>query len=76
MNKTGLSVATGTTGSRLLTPDDLAVLLRISKTGVYRLIEQRAIRFYRIRGVLRFREDDVNAYLERRCVEPVLHENL
>ena len=56
---------------RLLTPKEVAEALRISMTGVYRLVEARKLRFYRVRGVLRFDEQDVLAYLQQGCVEPV-----
>ncbi len=56
---------------RLLTPDELAKMLRISKTSVYRLVERRVIRFYRIAGSLRFDERDVTAFIQSGCVEPV-----
>jgi len=54
---------------RLLTPDEVADLLRISKTGVYRLVERRVIRFYRVRGVLRFDLNDIQDFLREGCVE-------
>jgi len=56
---------------RLMTPDEVAAMLRISKTGIYRLVEYRAIRFYRVRGVLRFDMRDVQAFLLQGCVEPM-----
>ena len=42
----------------MLTPDDLARYFRISKTGVYRLVEKRLIPFYRVGGSLRFSKND------------------
>ncbi|MGO9291708.1 MAG: helix-turn-helix domain-containing protein [Polyangia bacterium] len=55
----------------LLTPHEVAELLRVSKTSVYRLVERRAIRFYRVCGLLRFAREDVHAYLATGCVEPM-----
>ena len=55
----------------LLTPPELARLLRISIPGVYRLVEKRELPVYRIRRSLRFREADVAEYLKRQRVEPV-----
>lgn len=52
-----------------LTPDELAELLRISKVGVYRLVEKREIPFYRVRGCLRFAKKDVLAFLGKIRVE-------
>jgi len=54
----------------LLTPDELAAALRISKSSVYRLVESRKIRFYHVAGSLRFEARDVEAFLRERCVEP------
>ena len=53
----------------LLTPDELADMLKISKPGVYRLIAQRQIRFYKVRGSIRFDKNDVVSYLEQNRVE-------
>ena len=55
----------------LLTPDDLAAFLSISKTGVYRLVEKRRIPFFRIGGSLRFEKKDVLSYLQGNRVESV-----
>jgi excisionase family DNA binding protein len=55
----------------LLTPDEVAELLRVSKTSVYRLVERRAIRFYRVCGLLRFAREDIHAYLGAGRVEPM-----
>jgi excisionase family DNA binding protein len=64
-----------TTGSNtlpnMLTPDDLAGILRISKTGVYRLVEKRQIPFFRVGGSLRFAKSDISAYLSGNRIEPV-----
>jgi excisionase family DNA binding protein len=54
-----------------LTPNELASLLKISKVGVYRLIERRQIPFHRIRGSLRFDKNDVLSYLQQNRVEPI-----
>ena len=53
---------------RLLTVDEVAALLRVSKTSVYRLVEHRVLPFYRLPGSLRFAEEDVQAYLAARRV--------
>ncbi|MBN2561753.1 MAG: helix-turn-helix domain-containing protein [Phycisphaerae bacterium] len=55
----------------LLTPDEVAELLRVSKTSVYRLVERRAIRFHRVCGLLRFERADVEQYLNTGTVEPM-----
>jgi excisionase family DNA binding protein len=56
---------------KLLTLDEVAELLRVSKTSVYRLVERRAVRFYRISGLLRFDQVDIEAFLGAGCSEPV-----
>jgi len=53
----------------LLTPDELTSVLKISKTGVYRLIAQRKIRFYKVGGSIRFDKNDVASYLQQNRVE-------
>ena len=57
--------------SNLLTPDELAALLRISKVSVYRLVEKRSMPFYRVNGSLRFDKNDVMAYLKENRIESV-----
>ena len=56
----------------MLTRDELARYFRISKTGVYRLVEKRQIPFYRVGGSLRFAKNDVMAYLNGKRIESVL----
>ena len=53
----------------LLTPNELADMLKISKRGVYRLMAQRKIRFYKIIGSIRFKKDDVIAFLKDNRVD-------
>lgn len=60
---------------KMLSTAELAELLNISKAGVYRLIEQRRIPFYKIMGSLRFDRDDVIAYLKQNRFEPVDSKN-
>jgi len=55
----------------LLTPDEVAKILRICKTSVYRLVERRQIRFRRVCGLLRFARSDLETYLSAGTVEPV-----
>jgi len=54
-----------------LTASELATLLKISKVGVYRLVEKRRIRFYKITGSLRFEKEDVLSFLKESRIEPV-----
>ncbi len=57
--------------SSFLTPDELALLLKVSKTTVYRLVEARRVPFYRVAGSLRFSTEDVESYLKRNRVTPI-----
>lgn len=72
MNTTGTHSHAGGLNIKLLTPKELAGILRISLTGVYRLVEGRKIRFYRVRGTLRFDARDIESYLQSGCVEPIM----
>jgi excisionase family DNA binding protein len=57
--------------SNLLSVDDLAKMLKISKTAVYRIISGRKILFYKIGHNIRFAEKDVLKYLEDNRVESI-----
>ena len=60
----------------LLSPAQVARLLKISKAGVYRLIDKRRIRFYKVMGSIRFDSNDVLLYLQNNRIEVVgLHNN-
>jgi len=58
-------------GQNLLNVRELATLLKVSATSIYRLVERRDIPFVRLPRGLRFREADVEAFLARRTVEAV-----
>ncbi|MFH1047315.1 MAG: helix-turn-helix domain-containing protein [Patescibacteria group bacterium] len=58
-------------GQRLLNVRELATLLKVSPTSIYRLVERRAIPFVRLPRGLRFSEADVENYLARHRVEAV-----
>lgn len=56
----------------LLTTKEVAQLLHVSISTVYRLKDQLdGLPAYRVSGALRFKLADVEAYLERQAVEPV-----
>jgi excisionase family DNA binding protein len=55
----------------LMTPDEVATMLKISKVGVYRMVEKRHIRFYKVMGSLRFDKEDILAFLQANGVEPI-----
>jgi excisionase family DNA binding protein len=51
--------------TRLLTPDDVAELLRLSKTTVYRLCRRGEIPTLRIGGSLRVDPDALDGWIRR-----------
>lgn len=53
------------------TPDELAEFLAISKATVYRLVGKRQLPFHKIGGVLRFKKQDIEEYLENGRIEPI-----
>ena len=57
--------------TELLTRDEVAHLLKISRAGVYRLVEHRRIPFYKVGGSLRFAKSDVIAYLRQHRVTAI-----
>jgi excisionase family DNA binding protein len=50
----------------LITPSELAILLKISKVTVYRLVENGQIPCYRLRGGLRFNQCDIDNFLNKK----------
>ena len=64
--------ADNSTNKAFLTPDDLAVLLSISKATIYRLIDKRQLPFYKVGGSIRFFKDDIEEYLNQARVEPII----
>ena len=57
--------------SKLYNIDQIAEILNVSKITVYRLVETRMIPFYKIKGCIRFTENDVLEYLDKVRIEPV-----
>ena len=55
-------------GPSLLTIEEVAEFLRVSKTSVYRLVERRDIPFCRVGRSVRFDRRDLEAYLTARRV--------
>jgi excisionase family DNA binding protein len=51
--------------SALLSVDDVGEFLGISRSGVYRLVRSGDMPCYRVGERLRFRQDEINAYLDR-----------
>lgn len=59
---------------QLLTPDEAAGMLRLSKASLYRLVEKRILPFYKVSGSLRFGVKDMESYLSSHRVESVMQE--
>ena len=59
----------------LLTLDDVAAFLRVSKTSVYRLVERRQLPFCRVGRSLRFTQEDLDAYLGARHVRSAVSDD-
>ena len=53
------------------TPDELAEFLSISKPTIYRLAGRRVLPFHKIGGVLRFKKEDIEQYLDDGRIGPV-----
>ena len=56
---------------QLITTDELAKILNVSQTTIYRIIEARKIPFYRVSGSIRFDKKDVANYLNEKRVESI-----
>jgi excisionase family DNA binding protein len=55
----------------LLTVEEVAQMLRLTRKGVYSMVEARRIPFVRVSNRVRFLRCDVLRWLERQRVEPV-----
>jgi excisionase family DNA binding protein len=64
-------MSTGFTQARLLTVNEVADLLRVSRMTVYRLIKEGQIKALRVGRSYRLREDDVDEYLSKRYTEAI-----
>jgi excisionase family DNA binding protein len=60
------------TTNKLITPEELASLLRMSKPSVYRLIEKRKIPFYKISGSLRFKLSEIERYINDARIDSIV----
>ncbi len=56
---------------KLYSIDQISDILGVSKITLYRLVEARKITFYKIKGCIRFSENDILAYLDKSRIEPV-----
>jgi len=61
----------GSITDKLITPNELIGYLGISRPTLYRLISGRKISFCKIGGVLRFRKNDIEKYIDNSLIEPL-----
>jgi len=54
---------------QLLKPDDVARMLKVAKVTPYQWARRGVLPHYRLEGVIRFKMDDVRAFVEARRVE-------
>ena len=64
-------MSTRFTQARLLTVNEVADLLRVSRMTVYRLIKEGQLAAIRVGRNYRLREDDVDEYLSKRYTEAI-----
>jgi excisionase family DNA binding protein len=64
-------MSTRFTNARLLTVNEVADLLRVSRMTVYRLIKDGQMKAIRVGRNYRLREDDVDEYLSKRYTEAI-----
>ena len=55
----------------LLTPKELAIMLKISKAGVYRLVEKRRIPFHNVTRSVRFDKKDILSFLQQNRIDVI-----
>jgi excisionase family DNA binding protein len=53
-------------------PEEVAEYFSVSRRTIYRLIEKRQIPFCKIRGRIRFRPEDIEAFMRSTRVEAIL----
>lgn len=60
------------TSEPLLTLREVAALLQVSRTSVYRLMAVRKIPFIKVGGAIRFSRGDVESYLSDGRITPII----
>ena len=54
---------------QLLKPQDVARILKVAKVTPYAWARKNIIPHYRIEGIIRFKLEDIKAFVEKRRVE-------
>jgi excisionase family DNA binding protein len=60
-----------TTTNRLLTPDEAAAYLGISKLTMYEWISKRKIEYVKVGRLVKFRERTLEQWIEKHTVKPL-----
>lgn len=61
---------------KLMTAEELAQYLNLSKAAVYAMVCRRQISFLKIGRRVRFRESEIEAWLEKQTIRPNGHQEL
>ena len=55
----------------LMTPEDLARMLKVSRGHVYRLVSKRRVPFVKLGGSVRFRRERIERWIESKEIRSV-----
>lgn len=58
----------------LMTLEEVAGFLRFAKSTIYRLIDSRKLKCFKLSGSYRFNKADVIEYVENNCREPLVRQ--
>ena len=72
LNMMSSSINNRRTTPSLLTPEEVMSRFKISRATLYRLVGKRAIPFHKVGRSLRFSEDNIQEYLSRNRVDPIV----
>lgn len=56
---------------QLVTANELADMLNVGRSTIYRLTNKRTLPFYKVGGAIRFSMEDVSIFLKDNWFEPV-----
>lgn len=59
------------TNKYFLSPQELAIYFSVSLKTIYRRIDHREIPFYKIGGIIRFKKEGIEKYMDKVLVEPI-----
>lgn len=70
-NQEGIQSTMSTTTNRLLTLDETAAYLGVSKLTMYEWVNKRKIEYIKVGRLVKFREQTLERWLERNTVKPL-----